>query len=545
MQFLLTMNMHKHILYYLSYYKPHKRQLSLSLFLALVQPISLLPITFIIKHLFDIVLSKNATKNLLNDFLYGVILILISTLITLINRSISLKLIKSIIYEIRDNLLQKTIFLNTAYYTNEDLDKAHTSIVYDTERIDNLTSALLTQLLPSGFILIFVSAILVYINFYLYILLCFSIPVLYLFSRLFGKKLKTSIKNYHEDFSQFSKGISFILKYSDLIKFSSSEKDELLKQKKILIKLKKSGTKVAAIMSEYNAIQGNIFLIITISVLLFGGIQVINGMTTLGSLISFYVLLNFISVNVKIMINVFPVIVEGAASIASLMPLLKNENNEQMGQKDVEFNDSISIDKVFFGFEDNMFLSNINFDIKKHQIVVINGKSGTGKSTLIKLILGVYNPLKGQILIDGVNIKELDMFKYRKRISLLSQEPLFFPGTIRQNLLYGIESISEEIIVEICKNCQIHDFIITLQHGYDSDMGNNGKKLSGGQKQRLAIARALIRDPEILILDEPDNNLDQETIIKIIENIKALKITTIVISHDPTILPNADQLIRL
>lgn len=537
--------MRQHIIYYLSYYKYYKKQLTFSLLLSVAQAFSLFPIAMIIQYLFDDVLTNKNTTMLASGIALSAVLVLINTLISLKNRSIALKMIKGIIFEIREKLLQKSIFLNSAYYTSEDLDKVHTQIVQDTERLDNMTAALLTQLLPSFFIVTSVSGVLIYLNFTLFILLLIALPILYIAGKRLGKKLKASINTFHEDFSEFSKGVSFVLKYSDLIKISSAEQHELSRQKQILKKLRTSSKNVAWVASAYNTIQGNLFLIGTIIVLLFGGMQVINATATVGSLISFYVLLNIISANVRTIIGAYPVIVEGVASIDSLMPILNNENEEQWGQKEVEFTDSITIKKVGFGYDEDIFLSNLEFEIKKSQIVGLYGKSGSGKSTLVKLILGVYTPNTGEILIDGINIKELDMHTYRKKISVLTQDPLFFPGTIKQNLLYGIDNSNDERVVEICKKCRIHNFIISLPQGYDSDMGNSGKKLSGGQKQRLAIARALIRDPEILILDEPDNNLDRETIIDIIETIRTLRITTIVISHDPSILPNADQILRL
>lgn len=537
--------MRQHISYYLGYYKHYKKQLTLSLMLSLAQAFSLFPIAMIIQYLFDDVLANKDTNMLASGIALSAVLILISTLISLKNRSIALKMIKGIIFEIREKLLHKAIFLNSAYYTSEDLEKMQTEIVQDTERLDNMTAALLTQLLPGFFIVTCVSGILIYLNLSLFFLMLISIPVLYIAGKRMGKKLKASINLFHQDFSEFSKGVSFVLKYSDLIKISSAEKHELSRQKQILTKLRSSSKNVAWVASAYNTIQGNLFLVGTIIVLLFGGMQVIGGMATVGSLISFYVLLNIISANVRTIIGAYPIIIEGLASIDSLMPILNNENYEHWGQKEVEFKDSITIKKVDFGYDEHILLSDLEVEIKKHQVVGVYGKSGTGKSTLIKLIMGIYTPNKGEILIDGVNIKELDIHQYRKKISLLTQEPLFFPGTIKENLLYGIENSNEQSLIEICKKCKIHDFIISLPQGYDSDMGNSGKKLSGGQKQRLAIARALIRDPEILILDEPDNNLDRETIIEIIETIRTLRITTIVISHDPSILPEADQTLRL
>ncbi|MFM7683342.1 MAG: ATP-binding cassette domain-containing protein [Bacteroidota bacterium] len=152
----------------------------------------------------------------------------------------------------------------------------------------------------------------------------------------------------------------------------------------------------------------------------------------------------------------------------------------------------------------------INFDIKKHEVLGISGKSGSGKTTLIKLLLGIYPVKSGHILIDGKKIETINSREFRRQIGYLSQEPLFFNGTIYENLTYGLDDFAPAEVEFICRKCLIHDFIISLPLGYQTEIGNSGNKISGGQKQKLAIARALIRKPEILVLDEPDKNLDKK-----------------------------------
>ena len=173
------------------------------------------------------------------------------------------------------------------------------------------------------------------------------------------------------------------------------------------------------------------------------------------------------------------------------------------------------------------------------------GTSGSGKSTLINLLLGFYQPKEGQILIDGTNLNNLNLFEYRKHIGVLPQEPLIFPGTIQENLTYGLAHATDEDIQKMCEYCDIHDFIQQLPHGYHSDIGNRGVKISGGQKQRIAIARALLRKPELIILDEPDNNLSEALTGTIIDNIKRLGVTMIIISHNPRLVPHMDSVLAI
>ncbi|MFT7234346.1 MAG: ABC-type bacteriocin/lantibiotic exporter with double-glycine peptidase domain [Cyclobacteriaceae bacterium] len=537
--------MQKDFFFYFSFYVRYKRGLLLSLLLSLTQALSLFPIAFIIKYLFDQVLLKGELSSFVLALGGIVILSAINSLLILANSTIALKMIKNTVCLIRGELLQQILFLNTSYYTHQDLDKIHSQIVQDTERLDDMTAALLTQFLPSIFIVGGLSIVLIYINFQLFLVVSFCLPFLYFIGKSIGRRVKIGVSLFHEDFSKFSKGVSFVLKFNELIKLSSNEEQELVRQKILLSNLEKSSRKVAWINTAYNTIQGNIFVVSGVLVLLFGGYQVINDYITAGSLLSFYVLLNIISSYLKKMVGVVPKMIEGQASLAAIMAILRNEEKEVSAKKAVSFQNQIILRDVDFAFGDRLILKNFNLEISKHSTVGIFGPSGTGKSTLIKLILGIYRVEKGLILVDEIKLNELNLFVYRKQFGVLPQEPLFFPGTIHENLIYGIENSDFNEVMEICKKCCIHQFILSLPNGYHSDIGNSGKKISGGQKQRIAIARALLRKPEILILDELDNHLDEETTLEIIKNIKAMKITTIVISHNSFILPYVDQSVLL
>ena len=463
----------------------------------------------------------------------------------LYNKHISLTLIKKFILDIREKLIFKLIFLKANFYTDEDLDKIHNQIVQDTERLDNMAAALLTQIIPAIIVIIGLSGVLIYMNFTLFILLLFILPFVYLVGARMSKKLKESILVFHEDFAKFSAGVTFILKFYDLIKISSAEMTEFSKQKLILQSVQKSSKNVAWNATAYNTIQGNLVVVGGFVVLLLGGLQMMNGQISLGGLISFYVILNVTSSYFKTIITFVPVVVEGQNSLNSLDAILSNDSIEITPLTNFRFQNFISFQEVGFSYGKAQILMNTNFEIKKHQIFGIYGESGSGKTTLIKLLLGIYPVGSGQILIDGQNIEKLNLAEFRKQVGYLPQEPMFFSGTIFENLIYGLDDINTSEIELFCSKCLIHDFIISLPNGYETEIGNTGNKLSGGQKQRLAIARALIRKPEILILDEPDKNLDENSILHILAYIKQMRITTILISHNNRLLSKIENRLKL
>ncbi len=527
---------------YLSYYKNEKKNVGLSLLLTLVQTFALLPIALIIQHVFNYALPHGDSRALALGLCTVLVLFIANSLASLANRHVTLSAIKSTIARIREELVSHSMFSSRAFYASEDLDTIHSRIVQDTERLDNMASSLLTQLIPGTLVGLGLACILIYLNPILFLILALTLPLLYGMGKLLGVRVKRRIKVFHDDFSKFSKGVLFVLKFNELITLSTAEEAELAKQNLLIGNLRSSSQATAWLSTAYSTIQGNILTVGGVIVLLVGGLQVIHHVSSVGSLISFYIALNLLSSSVQMVICSIPVIIEGRESLAILTPLF-NDASSRKGEKKpfAGLHEGISFKGVSFDYGTSFSLRDVTLAIDKHEIVGLFGASGSGKSTLINLLLGFYQPTHGTIAIDREPLRDFDLTEYRRRIGVLPQEPLIFPGTIRENLAYGLANASDQEIKDMCRQCNIHDFIEHLPHGYDSDIGNRGVKISGGQKQRIAIARALLRKPDLIILDEPDNNLDEALTLDIIENIKRLGTTMIVISHNRRLIPHLDK----
>ncbi len=530
---------------FLSFYKFDKKRITVSLILSLINSLILLPIGFIVQYVFDHAFTQ-ADSTLLVKGIAGIfVLLLANTFIILLNRHVTLTVIKSFVFDLRIKVIHRILFLHTSYFLNENLDDIQVKVVQDTERVDNMLAAFLTQLLPGFFVFISLSVVIIYINFYLSLALMLVIPILYFAGKRVSKKLNLTIKQFHSDFSKFSEATTFILKFFELIRISGAQQIEYVNQKKILENLKQSSKQVAWYASAFNTIQGNIFLVGSFGVLLLGGLQIIYGKTTPGSLISYYVILNLASSYLKTMVSFIPVLLEGRNSVFSLREILNNENVEYSSDTEIPFQQSIIFQQISFYYGEKCVFKKLDFEIKKGQIFGITGYSGSGKSTLIKLLLGFYPIKNGNIFIDEKNISQSDLVQFRNKIGYLPQEPMFFAGSILDNLIYGLKDKSNEFIYNACRSCKIHDFIQSLPNGYNSEIGNGGNMISGGQKQRIAIARALLRKPELLILDEPDKNLDEQIFLEILQYLKKEKITTLLISHNIRILTGLDKVMEL
>lgn len=517
----------------LPYAKREKRAIALSYGLSLLQTASLVLIAPLIQRAFDQAIPQGNLSylSLLLSAVAG--LYLLNSLFTLLNRSVTLKITKRVIYELRKELVSRFMRIDRRTYNKSDLDAIHAHIVNDTERVDWMTNSVLTQLIPNLFLVAAFSSILAYLNLILFLVILTLMPLLYMIGRIFGRRLREHTVAFRDDFTEFSKGVQFLAKYNELIALSTAEARESARQERLLRELQHSSERMAFLSTAYNTLQGSALMLIGIVVLFVGGWQIVHGHMTPGALITFYVALGLMTSQVRALFGSIPTIIQGVESLAALSPLLALTSSRIHGTRPYTgFSKEITFDHVDFKHDERFGLSDLTFSIKKGDMVGIYGRSGSGKTTLLNLLFGFYTPERGHIRIDGINLSEFDLTQYRKSIGVLPQNPLIFPGTIRENITYGLSSVDEEALARVSALCRIDEVIKSLEGSYDAAIGNHGSHLSGGQRQRIAMARALLRNPSLLILDEPDNNLDDTMTLDILRDMKQLGITILVVSHN-------------
>ena len=241
---------------------------------------------------------------------------------------------------------------------------------------------------------------------------------------------------------------------------------------------------------------------------------------------------------------------KGSAAIGRIEEVLKTPvtvDENPNGIKLDQFKDQIELRHVRFAYDDAIILDNINLTIEKGKTVALVGSSGAGKSTLADLIPRFHDVTGGEVLIDGINIRDYSLESARSQMSIVTQEPILFNDTIRNNILLGNPGASEDEIVQAAKVANAHDFILQKENGYDSNIGDRGTKLSGGERQRLTIARAVLKNPPILILDEATSSLDTESerLVQDAINHMMQNRTSIVIAHRLSTVRHADEIIVL
>lgn len=313
------------------------------------------------------------------------------------------------------------------------------------------------------------------------------------------------------------------------------------------------GAKKGAYKSMATYHVGIYFLIslVNVVVLIIGGIMVSDGTIDIPDLIAFMLFIALAVQPIKMITNFTQQYEKGMAGFRRFCNIIDQEKDIADVDNAIELKNpkgNLSLKNVNFSYDnENHILKNINLDVKAGTTVAIVGPTGAGKTTLCNLIPRFYEIQEGSITIDGMDIKSLTQESLRKSVGFVQQDVFLFTGTVRENILYGNPYATREEIIEAAKQAEIHDFIKTLNKGYDTWIGEKGILLSGGQKQRLSIARAFLKNPPILILDEATSALDNQTERKIQKALETLSVgrTTLIIAHRLSTVQHADKIIVL
>ncbi|MBI5251669.1 MAG: lipid A export permease/ATP-binding protein MsbA [Desulfomonile tiedjei] len=283
------------------------------------------------------------------------------------------------------------------------------------------------------------------------------------------------------------------------------------------------------------------------AIVYYGGYQVVNGHSTPGTFFSFMAALFMLYEPIKRINEVNMTIQEGIAAgerIFALVDAAPDVVDRPTATVLEAVERGIAFENVSFAYEDQMVLKNLNIEVKAGEAVAIVGESGVGKSTLLDLLPRFYDVTEGRILIDGNDSRDLTQRSLREKIGIVTQQTILFDDTIRNNIAYGRPDMSLESVIDAARAAHAHDFIMALPNGYDTFIGENGIKLSGGERQRIAIARALLKNPPVLILDEATSNLDSDSEKAVQSALEVLMRgrTTIVVAHRLSTIRNVDRI---
>ena len=402
-----------------------------------------------------------------------------------------------------------------------------------------------------GFIKIVISfVILININVPLTLAIFIMIPIMFISSSKFKNRMRIEQKKQRVHVGNLNSSIEDSLLGVKVVKSFANEDIELKKFEKDnnnFLSIKKRFYKSMAGFNTVNrAIDGLMYLL----VIVFGGIQLIHGKLEAGDMLAYVMYVTALLTTVKRIIEFTEQFQKGMTGIERFNEIMSIES-DIVDSKDakelVHAKGDIEFRNVGFKYSEGLdyVLKGFNLNIKKGQNIALVGPSGSGKTTVCTLIPRFYDVTEGGVYVDGVNVKDFTLSSLRNNIGIVQQDVYLFSGTIRENISYGKPGASEEEIIEAAKLAGAYDFIVDLENGFDTYVGERGVKLSGGQKQRISIARVFLKNPPILILDEATSALDNQSEAIVQESLEKLSKgrTTITIAHRLTTIQNADTII--
>ena len=313
--------------------------------------------------------------------------------------------------------------------------------------------------------------------------------------------------------------------------------------------LEDTGRDLVVAHTEINALHGTFAVAAGAAILVIGGMAVVAGSLSVGELLAFYAVTVLLLRQLTVMAPALDQAATVGPWIERIEALLATDPGERYGgPREIVFAGDVTVEDVTFGYEPGRpVLRGVRLALSRGEHVALTGASGAGKSTLVGVVLGLLEPWSGRVLADGVPYEELDLRVLRRQVGVVLQEALLVPGTVRENITYGAQDVSDETVAQAARAALAEEFIAALPDGLDTMVGDDGLRLSAGQRQRLVIARALVCRPPLLALDEPTTYLDSGTVSALLENLKSLPggPAVLMVTHDPTVAASADRVLEL
>ena len=464
-------------------------------------------------------------------------------------RIVTIKVGIKIIKNIQTLMAKKFLLSDISHITKKHSGKYLSNFTTDTGILFGVLTGVVVTLFKETFTLIALLGLMFYHDWQLSLLAIIMIPIAAFSSKNLGKKMGKKVHISLEASDKFMKFLSEMIKGSWLIKIYQKEEEELKRISMVIDERFKAIRKVEQTRLGAGPIMEIISAIAIAIVVFFAGYRSMQGAITLGEFVSFLAALMLAYQPVRALAGINIGIQEGISAAKRIYEIIdqKNEIYHDENAPSLELkNASIEFKNISFTYPDGTHaLKNLSAKIEGGTKVGLVGVSGSGKTTFLNLIPRFFHLKNGSILIDNQNINDINLNSLRKEISLVSQDVILFDDTIKANILYGNAFASNEEIIKACKFAAAQDFVEKLPNKYETIIGENGIKLSGGQKQRLSIARAILKNSSIILLDEATSSLDSESesiIQQAIENLTKNK-TTIIIAHRLSTVMNCDKIL--
>lgn len=543
-------------------HKGHPMQILLGLYKGNYHKFFLAVIFFFIKHA-PVWVLPIVTANIINDITSGSpetyqnIIIQAMIMIVLVALNIPMNYMytryKSLATRyaetgLRRALVRKLQQLSISYHKETQSGRLQSKIMRDVEAVETLSTQMFLSILNIA--LNIAIALIVTINKSLVVFIFFLLttPIAAATMVFFRNVMKKRNNEFRKEMEETSARVMEMVELIPVTRAHALEEEEVQKMSGQLFAVAEKGYRLDVIQSLFGSVGWAIFQIFQVVCLGFTGFLAIKGTVMPGDITLYQSYFATIVSQVSSLMSLIPTIAKGIESVNSIGEVLLEDDIEQNEGKEVikDIYGEFDFKDVTFRYNniDRPVLHNLNLHVDKGETIALVGESGAGKSTILNLVIGFNQVNSGEVLIDGHNMKDIDLRSYRKYLAVVPQTSILFSGTIRDNITYGVDNVDEATLDEIVKAANLTDLINSLPDGLDTMVGEHGGKLSGGQRQRISIARALIRNPKVIVLDEATSALDSisEKLIQEALNNLTKDRTTFIVAHRLSTIKDADKI---
>ena len=533
----------------LKYAKPYTKSIVFAFLCLVLSSLITLLLPLIVRNMINAVVVQKSTE-VLNSLAVDLLIVIALQLVFAVTHNYVLGFIGNrITADFRLELFQHIQRLSLRFFQERRVGEIISRMSNDISVIQKALVTFPVALIRQTITLVGGLAIICYLNWKLTGLIILVLPPLMLFARMFGKRLRNLSSRVQD---KLANAIVVLEEVVSSIKIVKSYTREDYEQKRFQSSIE-TAFEVEVQKVKISSAFGPFVLFLTflVSALLvwYGGHQVMQGATTPGELAAFFLYAIIIAGPIGTFVRLYTQIQESLGAVGRVYELLDSipeiKNPEDAVVLD-NIEGRIQFEKVSFGYSKTIpVLHEVTFEIKPGERVALVGPSGGGKSTVVQLLHRFFDVDSGSIRVDGTDLRRIDLKSFLEQVALVPQETLLFGGTVRENILYGKLDATQAELDRVAQSAHAYEFIQRLENGYDTVVGEKGAKLSGGERQRIAIARALLKDPKILILDEATSSLDNQSEALIQEALEVLMRgrTTLSVAHRLSTVHNADKII--
>lgn len=531
----------------------NKKSIILSLFVYIIKaaPVYLIPL--LTADIINVVTEakENALTRIFIDGIVILLLLIQNIPMNALYHKITDKMLRKTGAGVRASVVRKLQQLSISYHKEMESGRMQAKFIKDIDSSEMLLTSFVKHLIPVIINLIVAICIAIAKSGIVTLFFIVVVPFNVILTRAFRKKIRQNQRSYRKEVENISSQMTVMLEMIPVTKSHGLEEQEIKNMDIEIKELKEKALKVDSTNAYFNSFAWCLSNLLSCSCLIFTSILCLTGKfgIEIGDVVLYQSLFGQINGNIQGLINMIPQIAQGSESLTSINEIMNSEDIEDNSEKEIIENVEGNIDfkHVYYSYpnKDEKIIKDFNLSVKKGECIALVGKSGSGKTTIINMVIGLLLAEHGQILVDGKSLKDINLSEYRHYISVVPQNAILFPGTIKENITYGLPNYDEKLLERVVEQANLKEFIDTLPEGLDYSLKEHADNLSGGQKQRITIARALIRNPSILIFDEATSALDsiseykvQEAISKSIEGR-----TTFIVAHRLSTIRNADRIV--